>query len=251
MMKSEEYANKVVLVTGASRGIGYAIAEAFARQGYSLVGTATSHAGVEKITALCERYQINGTGLRMDVGSIQSIEEGMALITQDYGAPTILINNAAVVRDNLLLRMREDEWRTVMQTNLDAIYYLSKAVLKGMAKARWGRIVNISSVVARTGHAGQVNYAAAKAGMEGFTRSLASEMASRGITANAVAPGFIQTDMTQSLSELQREAILNNVPLKRLGQPQEVAAAVMFLASSEAAYITGATIPVNGGLMMG
>ena len=241
---------KVALVTGATRGIGRAIALALGARGATVIGTATSEAGAQAITAALAEAGVSGRGLVLDVAQPEAIEAALALIASEYGAPLIVVNNAGITRDNLMLRMKEDEWQAVINTNLTAIFRVCKASLKGMTKARWGRIINISSVVGSMGNGGQSNYAAAKAGLEGFGRALAAEIASRNITVNAVAPGFIETDMTQALPEAQREKLLTQVPAGRLGLPEDIAAAVAFLASDEAAYITGATLHVNGGMYM-
>lgn len=242
---------KIALVTGATRGIGKAIAEALGNQGATVVGTATSEGGADTITTNLKDAGIEGFGMVMDVSDASSVEAGLKKMADEVGAPVILVNNAGITRDNLLLRLKEDDWSAVIDTNLSSVYRLSKAVLRGMAKARWGRIINISSVVAGMGNAGQGNYCAAKAGVEGFTRSLAKEMSNRGITANCVAPGFIDTDMTRQLDENQRGAMLENIPAGRFGAPEEVAAVVAFLASDAAGYVTGDTINVNGGMYMG
>ena len=242
---------KIALVTGATRGIGKAIAENLGRQGATVVGTATTEGGAEQITASLREAGIQGFGMVMDVADPASIEAGLKKMTDEVGAPLILVNNAGITRDNLLLRLKDDDWSAVSDTNLSSVYRLSKAVLRGMAKARWGRIINISSVVAGMGNPGQGNYCAAKAGVEGFTRSLAREMSNQDITANCVAPGFIDTDMTRQLDEGQRDAMLANIPAGRLGAPEEVAAVVGFLASDAAGYVTGDTINVNGGMYMG
>ncbi|HCW90406.1 MAG TPA: 3-oxoacyl-ACP reductase [Marinobacter sp.] len=241
---------KVALVTGATRGIGQAIARKLAEDGATVVGTATSEDGAARISAALKEAGNNGFGLVMDVSDPDSVEQGLKRITAEAGAPAILVNNAGITRDNLLMRLKEDDWSAVIETNLSSVYRTSKAVMRGMAKARWGRVISISSVVASMGNAGQGNYCAAKAGIEGFTRSLASEMSNRGITANCVAPGFIDTDMTRALGEDQREAMLANIPAGRLGAPEEVAAVVAFLASDAAGYVTGETIHVNGGMYM-
>ncbi|BEH14190.1 MULTISPECIES: 3-oxoacyl-ACP reductase FabG [Marinobacter] len=242
---------KVALVTGASRGIGKAIAHELARQGAEVIGTATSEAGAEAITSGLKEAGYQGYGIVMNVAEPESIEAGLKQLTEQSGAPAILVNNAGITRDNLLMRLKDDDWAAVLETNLSSVYRTSKAVLRGMAKARWGRIINISSVVAGMGNPGQGNYCAAKAGVEGFTRSLAKEMSNRGITANCVAPGFIDTDMTKKLDDKQREAMLEIIPAGRLGSPEEVASVVAFLASEGAAYVTGETIHVNGGMYMG
>lgn len=241
---------KVALVTGASRGIGQAIALELGRQGAIVIGTATSTSGAERIAQTLKDNGIEGAGLVLDVTSDESVATTLALIQQNHGQPAILVNNAGITRDNLMLRMKDDEWHDVINTNLSSLYRLTKGVLRGMTKARWGRIISIGSVVGAMGNAGQVNYAAAKAGLEGFSRALAREVGSRGITVNAVAPGFIDTDMTRELPDAQREALLGQIPLGRLGQAEEIAKVVAFLASDGAAYVTGATVPVNGGMYM-
>ncbi|TVP92255.1 MAG: 3-oxoacyl-ACP reductase FabG [Pseudomonadaceae bacterium] len=241
---------KVALVTGASRGIGQAIAHALAAQGAIVIGTATSDQGAAAIGEKLADAGYSGTGLKLNVCDADSIAGVLETINKEYGAPAILVNNAGITRDNLLMRMKDEEWEDIITTNLTSVYRLSKAVLRGMSKARWGRIINISSVVGGMGNAGQANYAAAKAGVEGFTRALAREVGSRSVTVNAVAPGFIDTDMTRELSETQRSAMLEQIPLGRLGGAEEIAATVAFLANDSAGYITGATIPVNGGMFM-
>ncbi|AQZ95633.1 3-oxoacyl-ACP reductase FabG [Halopseudomonas phragmitis] len=241
---------KVALVTGASRGIGQAIAHALAAQGAVVIGTATSDSGAEAIAAKLAEAGYKGTGLKLDVRDAESVAAVLDKVTSEFGAPAILVNNAGITQDNLLMRMKDQEWDDVINTNLGSVYRLSKAVLRGMTKGRWGRIINISSVVGGMGNAGQSNYAAAKAGMEGFTRALAREVGSRAITVNSVAPGFIDTDMTRALTDSQRSVMLDQIPLGRLGQAQEIAGVVAFLASDAAGYITGATIPVNGGMFM-
>lgn len=238
---------KVALVTGASRGIGRAIAEQLAALGAKVVGTATTEKGAAAISAYLAD---NGKGLVLNVTDTDSIEQCLTEIKNQFGEIDILINNAGITRDNLLMRMKDDEWFDIIQTNLTSVFRLSKAVLRSMMKKRYGRIVTIGSVVGSMGNAGQTNYAAAKAGVLGFTKSLAREVASRGITVNAVAPGFIDTDMTKELSDEQKEAIFSQVPANRLGQPEEIAATVAFLVSTPAAYITGETIHVNGGMYM-
>ena len=239
---------KVALVTGASRGIGKAIAQQLAAQGAIVVGTATTEAGAQAISAYLQAINAQGVGMALDVTQANSIDGFLAAIQSQFGAPVILVNNAGITKDGLLLRMKDDDWDAVINPNLTAIFRLSKACLKGMSKARWGRIINISSVVGQMGNAGQTNYAAAKAGLEGFTRALAKEMGGRGITANCIAPGFIETDMTHALSETQQATMLANIPANRLGQPNDIAHAVVFLASDQAAYINGVTLPVNGGM---
>ncbi|WP_233252396.1 3-oxoacyl-ACP reductase FabG [Saccharospirillum sp. MSK14-1] len=242
---------KLVLVTGASRGIGAAIADELGKTGYRVAGTATSDSGAEKITERFKAAGIDGKGYRLNVTEAESIDALMSTLKEEFGDPAILVNNAGITQDNLFLRMKEAEWDGVIDTNLSSAFRMSKAVIKAMTRARWGRIVNISSVVASSGNAGQVNYAAAKAGLEGLTRSLAREIGSRSITVNSVAPGFIATDMTDELPEANREALLKQVPLGRLGDPKEIAAAVAFLVSDSASYITGETLHVNGGMYMG
>jgi 3-oxoacyl-[acyl-carrier protein] reductase len=237
--------DQVALVTGASRGIGAAIADMLASNGARVFGTATSEDGAAAISG---RGVEGLSGLALNVNDANGITSTLGEISRQASAPTILINNAGVTRDQLLMRMSEEDWETVLNTNLRSVYRLSKACLRGMMKARTGRIINISSVIGSTGNAGQANYAAAKAGMMGFARSLAREVGSRGITVNVIAPGFIDTDMTRDLNEAQREAMLNDIPLKRLGEVEDIAAAVNFLASPSASYITGQTIHVNGGM---
>jgi 3-oxoacyl-[acyl-carrier protein] reductase len=239
---------KVALVTGASRGIGKAIAQQLAAQGAIVVGTATTEAGAQAITDYLQSANAQGVGMALDVTQADSIDDFLSAIQSQFGAPVILVNNAGITKDGLLLRMKDSDWDAVINTNLTAIFRLSKACLKGMSKARWGRIINISSVVGQMGNAGQTNYAAAKAGLEGFTRALAKEMGGRGITANCIAPGFIETDMTHALSETQQATMLANIPANRLGQPNDIAHTVVFLASDQAGYINGVTLPVNGGM---
>jgi len=244
--------SRLALVTGASRGIGKAIAENLGRNGFVLAGTATSQAGADKITQAFADANLNGKGFVVDVSSAESIETLIASVKSEFGkTPEVLVNNAGVTRDNLLMRMKEDEWDSILNTNLTSVYRLSKACMRGMMKARWGRIINIGSVVGTTGNPGQVNYSAAKAGLIGFSKSLAKEIGPRGITVNLVSPGFIDTDMTQALEDSQRETLSKTIPLNRLGKPEEIASAVGFLASEGAAYITGETIHVNGGMYMG
>ncbi|EWG99046.1 3-oxoacyl-ACP reductase FabG [Halomonas sp. BC04] len=241
---------RIALVTGASRGIGRAIAHELGRQGRIVIGTATTESGAAKIDEDLRAGGIEGAGRALDVTDQASVDALVKSITDEFGAPTILVNNAGITRDNLLMRMKEDEWDSVLDTNLKSVYRVTKACLRGMTRARFGRIVSISSVVATMGNLGQTNYAAAKAGMEGFTRALAREVASRAITVNAVAPGFIATDMTQSLPEEQHKMLLDQIPLSRLGEPAEIAAAVGFLTGESAGYITGETLQVNGGMNM-
>ena len=241
---------RVCLVTGASRGIGAAIADALGVAGGTVVGTATTEAGAAAISARFAAKGIIGAGMALDVGSATAVDELVARVTEQFGAPLVLVNNAGITQDNIVLRMKDEEWARVIDTNLNSIFRLSKAVLRGMTKARWGRIVNISSVVGSMGNAGQANYAASKAGMEGFARALAREIGSRAITVNCVAPGFIDTDMTRELPEAQRQKLLEQIPAGRLGEAGEIAAVVAFLVSDAAAYITGETIHVNGGMYM-
>lgn len=241
---------KVALVTGASRGIGQAIALQLGAQGATVIGTATSEAGAQSITQALQDNGVQGVGMVLNVCDAESVAATLERIQTEFGAPLILVNNAGITRDNLMLRMKDDEWFDVIDTNLHSLYRMSKAVLRGMTKARWGRIISIGSVVGAMGNAGQVNYAAAKAGLEGFGRALAREVGSRSITVNAVAPGFIDTDMTRELPEAQREALMTQIPLGRLGQAEEIANVVTFLASEQASYVTGSTIPVNGGMYM-
>jgi 3-oxoacyl-[acyl-carrier protein] reductase len=240
-------AGKVAVVTGASRGIGKAIAESLAANGAFVLGTATSEAGAASIS---EYLSESGRGFVRRVEDEASIEAFFAAIKSEFDAPTILVNNAGIARDNIALRMKSEEWDDVIVTNLSAVFKVTKACLRGMTKARWGRVINISSVVASMGNAGQSNYAAAKAGLEGYSRSLASELASRNVTVNCIAPGFIATDMTDSLPEEQKELLLSRVPAKRLGEANEVAALVSFLAGDSSGYITGETIHINGGMYM-
>ncbi|HEX6929952.1 MAG TPA: 3-oxoacyl-ACP reductase FabG [Gammaproteobacteria bacterium] len=242
--------NELAVVTGASRGIGKAIAEALGRAGATVIGTATSENGAAAITAFFRANGIAGEGRVLNVSDKASIEAFLDGVNKDHGAPAILVNNAGITRDNLLMRMKDDEWEDVINTNLSSIFHLSKGVMRGMMKAKKGRIINIASVVGLTGNPGQANYCAAKAGIVGFTKSMAREIGSRNITVNVVAPGFIDTDMTRDLPEANRDAMLAQVPLGRLGQPEDIAQAVLFLASPGAAYITGETINVNGGMHM-
>lgn len=241
---------KIALITGASRGIGKATALALGHQGMFVAGTATTEAGAEAITAFLREEGVEGQGLVADVSDADSVAALLEVIATLAGLPVVVVNNAGVTRDNLLLRMKAEEWDAVVNTNLNSMYRVCKACLKGMTKARFGRIINISSVVGSSGNAGQTNYAATKAGIEGFTRSLAKEIGSRGITVNAVAPGFIETDMTDALPEEQKLALLGQVPLGRLGRPEEIANVVAFLASDQGSYVTGETLHVNGGMYM-
>jgi 3-oxoacyl-[acyl-carrier protein] reductase len=241
---------QVALVTGATRGIGRAIALALARDGATVIGTATTEEGAAKIAAGLADAGNRGTGIRLDVTDGAAVDAALAAIEASHGVVTILVNNAGITRDNLLVRMKDDEWDAIMATNLRPAYRLAKAVLRGMMKARHGRIIQIGSVVGASGNAGQANYAAAKAALVGFTKSLAQEVGSRNITANCVAPGFIDTDMTRALPEAQRGKLLERIPLGRLGTPEDIADAVAFLASARAGYITGTTLHVNGGMYM-
>ncbi len=242
--------SRTCLVTGATRGIGAAIADALGAAGHTVVGTATTQAGADAITERFAAQGITGTGMILDVAVADAAEAVVAAISERHGVPLVLVNNAGITRDNIVLRMKNEEWSRVIDTNLGSIFHLSKAVLRAMTKARWGRIVNISSVVGSMGNAGQANYAASKAGVEGFTRALAREIGSRAVTVNCVAPGFIDTDMTRELAETQRQKLLEQIPVGRLGDAREVAALVAFLVSDAAGYITGETIHVNGGMYM-
>lgn len=241
---------EIALVTGASRGIGKSIALSLGREGATVVGTATSAKGADAISDYLKEADVKGQGMVLDVSSQGSIDDVMKTITEAFAAPSILVNNAGITRDNLLMRMKDDEWNDIINTNLSSVYRMSKACLRPMMKARKGRIISIASVVGVSGNAGQTNYSAAKAGLIGFSKSLAREVGSRGITVNAVAPGFIDTDMTRDLPEDIKQGLLGQIPVGRLGQPEEIAAAVTFLASAGAAYISGETIHVNGGMYM-
>lgn len=243
--------DEICLVTGATRGIGRAVALALGGAGATVVGTATTKQGAQSISAGLDEQGMRGRGAALDVTDGDAVAEVVRGIGAEYGAPTILVNNAGITRDNLLLRMKDDEWDAVVDTDLKAVYRVSRACLRGMTKARRGRIVNITSVVGETGNPGQTNYSAAKAGVVGFTKSLAREVGNRGITVNAVAPGFIDTDMTRTLSESQRSELLSDIPLGRLGDPDDIAQAVLYLASPAASYVTGVTLHVNGGMYMG
>lgn len=249
-MSMQQLSGQIALVTGASRGIGQAIALELGRQGATVLGTATSAAGAEAISAALQKQSITGQGYVLDASNAASVDQLGEQLKADGHTPTILVNNAGITRDNLLMRMGDEEWLSVIETNLNSVYRLSKLVVRGMMKARQGRIINITSVVGLSGNAGQSNYAAAKAGMIGFTKSLAREVGSRGITVNAVAPGFIQTDMTEALGEEQRQALLTQIALGRLGDVEEIAGAVAFLAGPAAGYITGETLNINGGMYM-
>ena len=242
--------NEIAFISGASRGIGKEIALELGRNGAVVLGTATSEKGAERISNYLKENDIKGSGIVMNVTDQASIDAALKQIGDEFGAPSILINNAGITRDNLLMRMKEEEWQAIMDTNLSSIFRMSKAVLRAMMKARKGRIISIASVVGVMGNAGQANYAAAKAGVIGFSKSLAREVGARGITVNVVAPGFIDTDMTRALPDAQREALQAQIPLGKLGSPEDIAKAVAFLASPGAAYITGETIHVNGGMYM-
>ena len=245
---SEE--KKVALVTGASRGIGKAIAQQLCADGFTVVGTATSDGGAQRISEYLAELGNGGCGMTLDVGDDDSVSLVIKAIGEAYGAPLVLVNNAGITKDNLLMRMKAEEWSDVVNTNLSSLYRMSKACLRGMTKARWGRIINITSVVGSMGNAGQSNYAATKAGAEGFSRALAKEIGSRSVTVNCVAPGFIATDMTAQLSDGQKDAMLGQIPLGRLGAPEEIASLVGFLSSEAAGYITGETVHINGGMYM-
>lgn len=242
---------EIALVTGASRGIGRAIALALGRRGATVVGTATSDSGAESINNYLKENSIQGRGAALDVTAQGSVDGLLGELAETLGAPTVLVNNAGITRDGLLMRMKEEDWDAILDTNLKSIYRMSKACLRAMTKARHGRIISIGSVVGVMGNAGQCNYAAAKAGLVGFSRALAREVAGRGVTVNVVAPGFIDTDMTRALPEAQREALAAQIPLGRLGAPEDVAEAVAYLASPAAAYVTGIVLHVNGGMYMG
>lgn len=242
-----DLSQKIAVVTGASRGIGRATAELLAKQGAFVIGTATSDAGADSISQYLGEQ---GKGMRLNVTEEGAVETFISAVQDEFGGIDILVNNAGITRDNLLMRMKEDEWESVLDTNLTSIFKISKAVIRGMMKKRVGRIINIGSVVGTTGNPGQANYCAAKAGLIGFSKALAQEVASRGITVNLVSPGFIDTDMTKVLTDEQKEKIFATIPAARLGKPEEIASAVLFLASDEAAYVTGQTIHVNGGMTM-
>ncbi|ABI56770.1 3-oxoacyl-ACP reductase FabG [Alkalilimnicola ehrlichii MLHE-1] len=251
MFSNQALENQVALVTGATRGIGRAIALQLGAMGATVVGTATSEKGAERIGETLSAQGIAGGGRVLDVTDPDQVAEVVKAIGADFGAPTVLVNNAGITRDNLMMRMKEEDWSRILDTNLSSAFRMVKACMRGMMKARQGRIINIGSVVASAGNAGQANYCAAKAGLEGLTRSLARELGSRGITVNTVAPGFIETDMTREMPEAQREALVGQIALERLGQPEDIAATVGFLATPAAGYITGSTLHVNGGMYMG
>jgi len=242
---------KVALVTGASRGIGEAIAKSLAADGYIVVGTATTDSGAAKISSYLAQENHPGAGMKLNVTDAEDVAVVVKAITEQFGTPLILVNNAGITRDNILMRMKEEEWQDVLDTNLNALYRVTKVCLRGMTKARWGRIVNITSIVGSMGNAGQSNYAATKAGAEGFARALARELGSRCVTVNCVAPGFIDTDMTRKLPEEQRHLLLKQIPIGRLGDAMEIAGLVSYLCSEMAGYITGETIHINGGMYMG
>jgi 3-oxoacyl-[acyl-carrier protein] reductase len=242
--------NQIAFVTGASRGIGQAIAGELGRRGATVVGTATTEDGAQIISDYLKAAGVNGRGATLNVNNAAQIESVLKAVQEEFGDISILVNNAGITRDNLLLRMKDEEWDSILETDLKSVFRLSRAVLRAMMRSRYGRIINISSVVGATGNIGQSNYAAAKAGLFGFSKSLAREIGSRNITVNCVAPGFISTDMTRSLTEKQQEYLMQQIPLGRLGQPEDVASAVAFIASPAAGYITGATLHVNGGMFM-
>jgi 3-oxoacyl-[acyl-carrier protein] reductase len=250
-MTDRNLTGQIALVTGASRGIGAAIADRLAADGATVIGTATSDDGAARIHERLSQADTAGAGYRLDVTDEDGVAALMKTVTKEHGAPTIVVNNAAITRDTLLMRMKESDWQAVIDANLSGVFRVSKAALRGMMKARGGRIVNVASVVGLMGNAGQTNYSAAKAGLLGFTRSLAREVGSRQITVNAIAPGFIETDMTRDLDDKTRETMLEQIPLQRLGSVDDIAASVAFLVSPAAAYITGETLSVNGGLYMG
>ena len=242
--------NQIAFVTGASRGIGQAIALELGRQGATMVGTATTEEGAQIISRYLKETGIKGAGMMLNVNNAVQIENVLKTVRQEFGDIAILVNNAGITRDNLLVRMKDEEWDEIMETDLKSVFRLSRAVLRAMMKARYGRIINISSVVGATGNMGQANYAAAKAGIFGFSKSLAREVGSRNITVNCIAPGFVETDMTRALTDKQHQDLIQHVPLGRLAQPKEIASAVAFIASPDAGYITGATLHVNGGMYM-
>src|SRR5687768_9911109 len=242
--------NQIAFVTGASRGIGYAIARELSSRGATVIGTATTEDGAQSISNYLQEAGVSRRGMALNVNDPAQMESVLKVVHEEFGDITILVNNAGITRDNLLLRMKDEEWDEILETDLKSVFRLSRGVLRAMMKARYGRIINISSVVGATGNVGQANYAAAKAGIFGFSKSLAREVGSRNITVNCIAPGFVETDMTRSLTEKQQQILLQQVPLGRLGRPEEVASAVGFIASPAAGYITGATLHVNGGMYM-
>jgi 3-oxoacyl-[acyl-carrier protein] reductase len=242
--------NQIALVTGASRGIGQAIALKLGSQGAIIIGTATTEESAQLISLALKEADIKGSGMKLNVNDAVQIEHVLKAIQEKFGDIAILVNNAGITRDNLLIRMKDEEWDEIMETDLKSVFRLSRGVLRAMVRARYGRIINISSVVGATGNIGQANYAAAKAGMFGLSKSLAREVGSRNITVNCIAPGFIQTDMTRALSDKQQQSLIQHIPLGRLGQPEEIASAVAFIASPDASYISGATLHVNGGMYM-
>jgi len=250
MWQLSSLAGKVALVTGASRGIGQAIAQTLGQMGATVIGTATKEVGAQAISAFLEEQQLKGFGVSLDVTQGESVIQVIEKITKEVGSPVILVNNAGITRDNLLMRMKDEEWHETLETNLSGVYRVTKACLRGMLKAKWGRIISISSVVGFTGNPGQANYSACKAGVVAFSKSLAREIASRNITVNVVAPGFIDSDMTKKLEDSQKQALLQSIPLGEMGLPQDIAAGVAFLASDQARYITGETLHINGGLSM-
>ncbi|WP_416431198.1 3-oxoacyl-ACP reductase FabG [Piscirickettsia salmonis] len=245
-----QMSEKLALITGASRGIGHAVLNELGRQGFTVVGTATTEAGAENITGFINEQGYKGYGLALNVTEPEQVATAVDKITKEFGPVQVLVNNAGITRDNLMLRMKDEDWNAVIETNLSAIFRVTKACLKGMMKARWGRIINIGSVVGSMGNPGQANYCAAKAGLVGVTKSMAHEFASRNITVNVIAPGFIQTDMTDALAEEQRVALLEHIPAKRLGQPEDIAHMAAFLSSDAASYLTGQTLHINGGMLM-
>ena len=245
-----QFENQVAVVTGASRGIGRAIAATLGQSGATVVGTATTQEGAERIQAFFQEQGIQGAGAVLNVTDDQSIADFHQFVTQSFEVPSILVNNAGITRDGLLMRMKEQDWDDVIQTNLSAVFRLTQRFLKSMVKARYGRIINVASVVAATGNPGQSNYAAAKAGLIGFSKSLAQEVGSRGVTVNVVAPGFIETDMTAALNDEQKQRFFQHIPVARFGQSEEIAHAVAYFASKQAGYVTGETLHVNGGLYM-
>lgn len=250
MLREGALQNKIVLVTGASRGIGSGIAQAIGKEGAVVIGTATTQEGADRITQTFQNESIQGCGMVLNVTSPDSVTELMASIKEQYGAVNVLVNNAAITEDNLIMRMKDEEWLQVLDTNLTSVYRLTKACIRDMLKARWGRIINIGSVVGTAGNPGQANYCAAKAGVIGFSKAIALEVGSRDITVNTVSPGFIATDMTNALTDEQRDAIFQRIPMQKLGTINDIAAAVVFLASQNAGYITGQTLHVNGGMYM-